>query len=111
MDLLVVWLNLICVCFAAGFQLVASRQGSAIKRHLFGATFGLSLVYAGSYVWLLLDFPDRVQDWSQVMRGVSLVTWVVVWIVPALVHTHKDVAQLRRLEKLVEEAQARVGHS
>lgn len=44
----------------------------------------LSILYAGAYLWLGTH-PAQQPGWSQVMRGVSLTAWPVVWIGPAFV--------------------------
>lgn len=51
-------------------------------RALSAASATLAAMYVGAYVWLLVD-PDVVH-WSQIMRGVSIVVWPLIWILPGV---------------------------
>lgn len=43
----------------------------------------LATFFIASYVWLGFH-GDAIVEWSEFMRGVSLIAWPVVWIYPAL---------------------------
>lgn len=60
----------------------AARHGLLRFRPVHAAAAGLSAVYVVGYLWLLLLNP-QVVTWSSVMRGFSMVAWVVVWVAPA----------------------------
>ncbi len=68
----------------------AGRRGMPVFRRLHVAIATLSIIYAGSYVWLAAelwagtDAMGAVLQWSSVMRGVALVVWPVVWVAPAM---------------------------
>lgn len=46
----------------------------------------------------LAIFPDSILTWSQTMRGVSLLAWPIVWIIPAVVQRRS----LRRTRDIIE---------
>ncbi len=60
----------------------AARSGLFRFRTVHAAIATISVLYVAGYVWLLFGNVDPAR-WSSVLRGVSLVAWVVVWICPA----------------------------
>lgn len=44
---------------------------------------GLAFFYGLSYIWLVFNIAEGAA-WSSVLRWVSLITWPVVWMAPAL---------------------------
>lgn len=72
----------------------AGRRGMPVFRRLHVAIATLGVIYAGSYVWLAVeliygaDMTGAILTWSSVMRGVALVAWPAVWIMPAVYSLH-----------------------
>lgn len=46
----------------------------------------ISLFYVGAFLWLILCDPDR-GNWSETVMPVSVVAFVVVWSLPAIIHS------------------------
>lgn len=102
---LVVWLNLGLACVAAGVSFHAAFHGMPTRRAHHAGIGALSVLYVIGYVWLLAH-PERAGVWSEFFRGVSLVAWSVVWILPARqsVESARDAAaKLDELEQRVKE--------
>lgn len=81
-DEVVTVLSLIGAVVAFCMSCRASRHGLLRFRPVHAAIAVLSAVYVAGYLWLLLGNPTVVL-WSSVMRGFSMVAWLVVWVVPA----------------------------
>lgn len=77
---------------------VACRHGLVRFRPLHSGIAVLSAVYVVGYCWLLFGNPS-VNLWSSVMRGFSLVAWVVVWLCPACV----SLALARELRRAIKD--------
>ena len=52
-------------------------------RAMHAAVAVMALVYAIGFAWLLAHQTQRVL-WSEVMSGVGLVSWPLVWVWPAI---------------------------
>lgn len=88
LDEAVVVLNLVCVVVAVVVNWWAARSGLFRLRTIHAAIATVAGLYVAGYLWLLgllplIDAPDPAR-WSSVLRGLSLVAWVVVWIMPAV---------------------------
>ena len=44
----------------------------------------LAAIYCAAYLWLFIT--ENVGPWSSIMRGVSILSWPIVWIRPAIVN-------------------------
>ena len=77
-DLVVVWLNMTGAVAAVAANWWAARHADPRKRPLWAAVAVLAAVYAGSYLWLVVE--GDVVVWSKIMRGVSLIVWPLVWV-------------------------------
>ena len=82
-------LNLVSVAVSVVVNWWAARSGLFRFRTVHAAIAAVSCLYVVGYLWLLgglsfvgLDAPT-VPQWSSVLRGFSLVAWLVVWICPA----------------------------
>lgn len=101
----VIALNAVLAGGAFGFNLVVCLRSSKWGRIVHGAIAALAVGYVCSYV-LLLATDVAVKDWSSVMRGVSLVAWMVVWVGPAYLRLRSNIPDRfaaevqRRLEEL-----------
>lgn len=84
-------LNLVSVSVSVIVNWWAARSGLFRFRTVHAAIATVSALYVAGYLWLLgflaplgpaLAAPT-VPQWSSVLRGFSLVAWLVVWICPA----------------------------
>lgn len=78
-DTVLIWLTLLGSLIACGSALRAVRSGIPLLRPLAAATAALAGIYAVAYLALLALWGESNLRWSQVMRGVSVVAWLVVW--------------------------------
>jgi hypothetical protein len=104
-DEVVVVLNLVCVAVAVAVNWWAARSGLLRLRTIHAAIAAIAGVYVAGYLWLLglipfLDAPDPAR-WSSVLRGLSLVAWVVVWVAPAVL----SIRTTRELHTAIRERQ------
>jgi hypothetical protein len=60
----------------------AARIGLVRFRTVHAAISTVSILYVAGYLWLLFGDVDPAR-WSSTLRGLSLVSWVVVWVMPA----------------------------
>lgn len=81
-SLTVVWVSLGLSAIAAVTLLLAARHSLPELRSTFAAGGVLASIYCGSYMWLAMNY-ERAQDWSAVMRPVGMLSWLVVWTLPA----------------------------
>ena len=101
-DTLIVWANLLMAVMSATINFYATNKlhnrALRIISFLIGA---LATIYAVAYGILLLD-PGHMQQWTSVMRTVSLFAWPIAWMhmtVQAL-HVARNVSVVRKsLEK------------
>lgn len=98
-DNLVIWLNVFGAMFAGYWTLKASRLAVRAMRPVYAAIFTITQIYIFGYLVLLFTDVD-VLDWGSVMRGVSIMVWLVVWSGPAIMSI--------RLAKLLEQTAQRV---
>lgn len=76
-DTVVIWLNFTGAVLAFLANIWAANRSDPRERPVWAAVAVLAVIYAGSYVWLMVD--GDVAIWSKIMRGVSLVVWPLVW--------------------------------
>lgn len=72
--------SLALALLSAIVNLTAARR---LKSALFASVAALSAIYVVSYAWLLLHPTERLA-WSEVMSGVSLIAWPLIWVGPAM---------------------------
>ncbi len=53
---------------------------------------GISFFYVGAFAWLIWGKPDRAH-WSEFLTPVSIISFIVVWSLPAVVHHIEDKAR------------------
>ena len=93
-DSIVITYNIILCLLAAVANFAAAKvvpkKIALVKR----STAVLASIYCLGYSWLLFD-DLPVAEWSSIFRGVSLLSWPIVWIWPALSWTKllKDLHQ------------------
>lgn len=99
-SLAVVYVNIICSAIAAVYCFSASRKTFIKQRPMYAAVTALCVTYLGSYVWLAFNIEDAAL-WSQVLRPVGAVSWILAWAWPArhLSKMPKDTAD--RIEKIL----------
>lgn len=64
----------------------AAHAGLFRFRTIHAAIGAVSVLYVAGYLWLLFGNVDPAR-WSSTLRGLSLVAWLVVWILPAVIST------------------------
>ena len=69
---------------AFGANSWAAYTATGAWRFVHTAIAGMSGLYTGAYL-VLVGTDVNLEDWSQVMRGVSLWVWLIVWILPAVI--------------------------
>ena len=77
------YFNLVGAIAAALVNLRAARHGFLETRARLYSTAFLAAVYAVAYA-ILLWTPIQVEPWSNAVRNLGPLAWVVVWIWPAV---------------------------
>ncbi len=102
LDQWVAILNLAGAVVSVAVNWRASRSGLFRFRTLHAAITAVAVMYVAGYLWLLGVFGEvQVARWSSVMRGFSLVAWLVVWILPAVV----SIRATRELHRAIQRRQ------
>lgn len=81
-DNFVIWVNMALAMAALHWNVVAARVGIAGMRSARAMVAGLAVLYIAAYLVLVISDVQAAQ-WSSLMRGVSIVVWLVVWTNPA----------------------------
>lgn len=99
-SLAVVYINIICSSVAALYCFKASRKTYVNMRPMYAAITALCATYCFSYIWLAFNVEDAAL-WSQVLRPVGAISWILAWAWPArhLSKMPKDTAD--RIEKIL----------
>lgn len=91
-------MNAILAAVACVVNLRALPHNSPTWRNVHVSIAALAAVYVGGYLYLAI-WPENLLTWSQTMRGVSMLAWPVVWIIPAVVQRRS----IRRTNQILEE--------
>ena len=100
LDHVIVALNIACAFVAFVANLYGARHDDPRKRPVRAAIATIAAIYVFAYLWLYTDRVDR-QSWSEVMSGVSLVVWPVVWGFPPVWSAHLYHVDRRRADEIV----------
>ena len=90
--------SVILAACSAWVNVCAARR---VRSSLFAAIGALSAIYVAGYMWLLAH-PAQRAAWSEVMSGVALVAWPLVWIGPALRSAHRQARFEHALNNITE---------
>jgi biotin transporter BioY len=101
-DRLVVVLNALLAATAAVTNARTVIGNSEAMQRVRASIAAIAAVYVVGYGWLAL-YPETIVTWSKTMRGVSLIAWVVVWIVPAVVQRRS----MKRVREILDKEQSR----
>lgn len=101
----VVLINSLCALVAFVANTITSKSAPPPWKVIRALVAVLALIYSGAYMWLYLN-PDKLASWSSTMRGVSILSWPIVWIWPAIV-TYRVIRLSRRVAVLSEQLDAR----
>lgn len=82
--------NAVLAGAACGFNAVTAVRCALVGRIVHSTIAVLAAGYVTAYV-ILLATDVAVAHWSSVMRGVSLVAWVVVWVGPAWLRLRSNI--------------------
>jgi len=85
-DTVIAWFNVLMVTVSVVVNWSAYRRGVPGLRVVHLAVSVISVFYVMGYVGLL-TFVHDVANWSSAMRGLSIIAWVGVWIMPAVLST------------------------
>jgi len=77
------WCNVALAAVACAVHLLAGRRGLIAVRWVRYSIAFLAATYTALYLWLILG-DITVAEWSNLVRGIGPVAWVVVWILPAV---------------------------
>lgn len=87
---LVAWINLLGAFLSMILQGIAAVRGSMRARWLHAAIACVAGAYVAGYAWLVSLTPNGdIRHWSEVMRGVGPVAWIVAWWAPAVLSLHR----------------------
>ena len=100
---MVVLINSGCAALAFFVNAATSRAAPPPWKLIRALVSCLALIYSIAYLWLFLH-PDRLLAWSSTMRGVSLLSWPIVWVRPAVV-TLRVIRLTRRVAELERSAE------
>ena len=98
MDLGVGVINMVGAFAAFGINSWAAMHMSGWLRRMFNVIAGLALFYALAYFWLVLHL-DQVKVWSDFLRPVGLVSWVVAWCLEPIIITREMRKHSRKMLK------------
>lgn len=90
--------NVLMASGAALVNLLAARASDDAWRAVRVAIGTLAIIYALAYAWLFTH-PDSALIWSSTLRGLSILTWPIVWTAPALMH----LSRARRARRMIAE--------
>lgn len=93
--------NALGAAAAGGAQVYAWRHGVRLFRWYHLSAFVLAVVYLAGYLWLALTDVDPAH-WSAVMRWLGIVSWPLVWIVPAALSATLAREVRRQAERICE---------
>ena len=88
MDLTVALVNTVGAFTAFGINSWAAWHMSGWLRRMFNVIAGLALFYSAAYLWLVLHL-DKVQVWSDFLRPIGLITWIVAWCLEPIIITRE----------------------
>jgi len=65
-------------------HIYAASKTSRRLRLMFVTIGSLALFYSFAYWWLFFN-PDRVEEWSNMLRPISIFAWAIAWMIEPLV--------------------------
>jgi len=96
------WVIAVTVCLAATAAVLnffAALHGPLALRVMCGMRAVIAGLYVPAYVWLLWN-PTKRAVWSETVAGLSLIAWIVVWIMPAVLALRMEQRAAAVAEKL-----------
>lgn len=104
-DRLISAINASAAWFACCVHIYVASKFSGHLRLLFMSIGALALFYSLSYWWLFWN-PEKVVAWSDFLRPIGIVTWMVAWAVePFIIYRYMN-AQGKKIVKQAEDAAA-----
>jgi hypothetical protein len=79
--------NAVLAAGAGCAHIYGACHTSGWLRRLFTTIAALAFMYSASYWWLLSN-PDKPQEWSNFLRPIGVVTWVVAWGIEPIILVH-----------------------
>ena len=99
--------NAILAWAAACAHVYAAVKVSGKLRVMFIGIGSLALFYSFAYWWLFFN-QSRASDWSDFLRPVSILAWILAWGIEPLVLVHY---MKRRASELVGDAKREAGRA
>lgn len=81
LDQVVIIITTVFALVAAAVNIAAARWGPYGLRVQCGVRGVIAALYIPAYTWLAFNPEDRLV-WSQTVVGLSLFSWIAVWIMP-----------------------------
>lgn len=96
----IILINSLLAAVAFVVNVYASRGAGPPWKAIRAAIATLAAVHSLGYLWLFFN-PGGILGWSATFRGISPLSWPIVWIYPALVmlRTQKRVQKVIRAEE------------
>lgn len=94
-DTLILAINGCMASVSVGVNMWAMRADDPRRRPLRAMVAALSAVFALGYIWVLTT--DNFVTYTRVFRGISVLTWPVVWCGPAILGAKFHQADKRAL--------------
>jgi hypothetical protein len=99
-DTVVFILNGTFAFLAVAVNAWAARNDDRRRRPLRVAIGLLAAVYAVGYVWVLTT--GDIADWSELFRGISVISWPLVWCAPPITGVIIHQRDKRKLQATIE---------
>jgi Zn-dependent protease len=78
---IIIWINLFGALMAAATAIWVQKKLPSVMHVILVPIAIIALIYCVAYAVLLADLV-QFENWSAVMRGVSISAWFIVWIYP-----------------------------
>lgn len=105
LERIIVGSNVVMAAGAAFANLWAAQMSDHAWRAVRVAIGTLAIIYALAYAWLFTH-PNSALIWSSTLRGLSILTWPIVWTAPALMHLSRARRARRRIAEVRERGHA-----
>ena len=91
--------NALLAWCAAMTSFWAASHSPGMVRKLFVTIGTLALFYSFAYWWLVFD-PTIVREWSNLLRPVGIVTWLIAWTIEPIVIVKQRHVDAREVEAI-----------
>lgn len=99
--------NAVLALLAFATHVYAASKTSGHLRRMFMTIAGLAMFYAAAYWWLFYN-PTRVNEWSDFLRPVGVLSWIAAWTIEPVVFV-RYLSKSGRNIRVKAEEQAAIG--